>query len=149
MSVAPFSSRCYWARLRQATLAVTELYDAMLAPVGLTINQYEMISNLHYLGTCSNAELAEQTGLDRSTITRNVSLLKNKGLAQDTAPRGSRRSQLSLTPAGEELFQRAKCRWKETQASVSAALGPECVAQLDILLPRLEALAPGVHPPIQ
>ncbi len=65
-------SQCTCFRLRRASRRVTQVYDHALAPVGLSLNQYSILRRSEreprVLG-----ELADELGMDRTTLTRNLS----------------------------------------------------------------------------
>jgi len=51
---------------------VTRIYDTHLQPVGLTLTQYSVLSNLARGGPPSVNGMAEMLGMDRTTLTRTL-----------------------------------------------------------------------------
>src|SRR5229473_861357 len=93
-------SACTCFRLRSLTRRVTQLYDQVLAPSGLTVTQYSLLAHaLRQDAAPTLSELAQQLFTDRTTLTRNLKLLADAGLvkvgdgadARRRAPRASPR----------------------------------------------------------
>jgi len=127
---------CTCFRLRRTTRQMTRIYDGHLAPAGLTLTQYSLVSTLA-LGpnpTPSVHQLAEILCMDRTTLTRTLKPLMTAKLVA-FAPGADRRSKsVVLTPAGRATFERAKPLWREAQDEMNARLGPARVAELHRLL---------------
>ena len=114
---------CYCATLRQAARAVTVLYEEMLADSGLHATQYTALQLLDSAPNLSTTELAEALGIDQTTATRTLALIKKAGLASDTigarppaAPLGAQRPRAI---AGGKL----KPRWEAAQEAFEKRLG--------------------------
>jgi len=114
---------------------MTQIYDAHLTPVGLTLTQYSLLSNLRRQKTLPTVhELAEIMGMDRTTVTRNLKPLMERGLLA-FSPGADRRSKcVSLTLAGQKTWELAKPLWQEAQAEIQARLGDIETATLHRLL---------------
>lgn len=134
------SSACHCINLRRAANAVTQFYDWKLAPLGITVNQYSLLSNIRRIQPCSVAELARRVRLERTTLVRNLRILRAEGWVEDDAQPGNRKSRTHLTAAGEEMAERARLRWQEAQADIKAHLGEENLGRLTEMLLALEKL---------
>lgn len=134
------SSACHCINLRRAANAVTDYYDRAMADVGITVNQYSLLSNIRRIQPCSTAELSRRVRLERTTLVRNLKALHAAGWIQDDAAPGNRRSQTRLTAAGAEIADKAKVRWLQAQAEVEACLGEEGLRALTGSLLALERL---------
>lgn len=131
--------------LYSASLAMTRLYQPLLAQLGLTYPQYLAMLVLWEQDGITVSELGERLFLDSGTLTPLLKRLQTSGLllrgrdAQD-----ERRVRLTLTPQGRALRGAAEplpaCVLQSTQCALSevAAL----TAQLQRLRNRLGALAP-------
>src|SRR4029077_1193004 len=75
---------CYCATVRQAARAVTVLYEKLLADSGLHATQYTALQVLDSVPNLSTTELAEAIGIDQTTATRTLALVRKSGLAIDT-----------------------------------------------------------------
>lgn len=134
---------CYCLNARRAALALTSRYDEALAPHGLKVTQYSLLCSVARHGTPNLTRLAEATGLDRSTLGRNLRGLAALGLVALAPGEDQRDRVVSVTAEGKARIRAATPAWKVAQAEVEAALGAE-VERLTTLLRRVTALA---HPP--
>ncbi len=71
---------CYCATLRQATRALTTLYDRHLDAVGVKATQFAILQALDYMGQARNRDLEGAMTMDQTTLTRNLALLAREGL---------------------------------------------------------------------
>jgi len=133
-------SGCSCIDLRRATNAVTEYYDKLLEPSGLTVNQYSLLDNLNKIGICSVSELAECVGLERTTLVRSLKPLFEAGYIEDISLSGTRNREMRVAPAGIKSLEVAIPLWKEAQNGVKNKIGEENVNVLIGLLSLLESL---------
>src|SRR5262245_64239326 len=66
----PAATPCLCNALRQATRAVSRLYDEELRDVGLRTTQYSLLRRLRAAGEVRQRDLGELTSLDETTLTR-------------------------------------------------------------------------------
>ena len=77
------------------------------------------------MGPASATRLAEHLALDRTTLTRNLKVLADRGLVQ-ISPGSDRRERVaSITGAGEAAIERATPVWREAQERLVAAFGED------------------------
>lgn len=79
--------------LRQAARAVTALYEQALADSGIRATQYTALQVLKLAPKLTATELANAIGIDQTTATRTLALLRKGGLATDwvsALPRNAR-----------------------------------------------------------
>lgn len=125
---------CTCHRLRRTTRQMTRIYDAHLAPSGLTLTQYSVLSTLALCEPPSVNEMAELLGMDRTTLTRTLKpLLAARLLAVETG-HDRRSKKVSLTGAGRTAWEKAKPLWRAAQDEIEARLGSSEVYQLHRLL---------------
>lgn len=130
-------SDCYCITLRRAAQAISDLYDAHMAAIGITVNQYSLLSKLGHYPNCSVSELAEYARLERTTVVRALKPLTAKGLIKDLADEGERKRNLCLTAEGEEIVKKGKVIWHQEQEEIERRLGKDGVEQLQELLEKL------------
>src|SRR6516165_2202323 len=75
----PGATPCLCNALRQATRAVSRLYDEDLRGVGLRTTQYSLLQRLRAAGEVRQRDLGELTSLDETTLTRNLCPLIDAG----------------------------------------------------------------------
>lgn len=128
---------CLCIDLRSAANALTRAYDEALAPAGLTVTQLSQMNTIRTLGAPTLGALAEATGLDRSTLGRNVRLLERDGLVEIVPGTDARTRTLRLTAKGEDAWKTASPLWYRTQKKFVERLGPKGHAALEALLASL------------
>jgi DNA-binding MarR family transcriptional regulator len=126
----PESPGCTCGRLRRLTRRVTAVYDRALAPCGLRITQFSLMSNLCRLKAPTLAQLAETMDMERTTLLRNLRPLVAAGWVRAGQHANTRQREVSLTPAGRAKWSAAKPLWRVAQNAVNSALGDSEVARL-------------------
>jgi DNA-binding MarR family transcriptional regulator len=122
MTTTPESCSC--SALRQASRHVTRLYDEALAPVGLGLNQYAILSKLDRFGPQTLQALAERLVMDRSTLGHLLRPLETRGLAASRVGDKDRRHRfIALTPAGTALMAEARPLWQQAEHRFQTAFG--------------------------
>jgi DNA-binding MarR family transcriptional regulator len=134
------NTKCACVRARRASRALTDVYDAALRPVGLKITQFSVLRTAQRMAPVSISALAEEMALDRSTLGRNLLLLKHRGLVRLGEGDDLRERSVELTPRARGLLERAIPLWEAAQAKVERQLGKEGVSTLFDLLLKLEQL---------
>jgi DNA-binding MarR family transcriptional regulator len=130
-------ANCTCLRLRKAARRVTQIYDQMLEPAGLTLTQFSLLAHLYAGEGRSVGDLAEALVTDPTTLTRNLKPLVDRRLVkihQDEDDR--RRRVIALTPAGQGLLPVAYPLWRKAQAHVARLLGESETARLNKTLDR-------------
>lgn len=138
--ISPRNNPCYCINLKRATNSITKFYDKMFEGTGLTVSQFSLLNDIKFIEPCSNAELADYAKLDRSTITRNLKILRERGYIIDLSTNESRDSQVSLTDLGCEKIESCSVLWKEAQESIKEKVGSDNIKQLRKLLEVIENL---------
>lgn len=125
---------CHCINLRRAANFVTKLYDEVLCPIGLTVNQYYLILNIELLGKCSVQELANEVGLERTSVVRNLKPLFKSGLISDNAEKKERSCSISLTAKGREVFKQGQNFRVIAQEKIENLIGVENIETLEKIL---------------
>lgn len=115
---------CYCATLRQAARAVTVLYEGILGDSGLHATQFTALQFLDAAPNLTTTELAEALGVDQTTATRTLALIKKAGLASDTVGDDRRQRHWALSAQGRALLRKLKPRWQAAQDTFEERLGP-------------------------
>lgn len=61
--------------------------------------------------------------LEKSTLSRDVEVMKGKGWLESDPPAGGRNQVLRVTPAGMELLDRCRPAWESAQAEARLLIG--------------------------
>ncbi len=137
---------CHCTNLRRAARSLTGVYDRALAPAGLQVTQYSLLRAIRRLGRPTITELARATGLDRSTLGRNLRVLARGDLVAVGAGADERTRVVALTPRAEAVLGLALPHWQAAQRAVDVVLGAEgraALAEVAARLGRLGELADG------
>ncbi len=129
------SCACY--NLRRAARATTRLYDDFLRPSGLRSTQYSMLMVARVLGPVTLTKLAEITVTERTTLTRNLTILEKKGLIVIEPGKDRRERQVSITERGLKVLMEAIPLWEAAQAHIEEGLGGD---RMDSLLKDLSEI---------
>jgi DNA-binding MarR family transcriptional regulator len=114
---------CYCATLRQAARAVTVVYEQLLADSGLHATQYTALQVLESIPNLTTTELAQAIGIDQTTATRTLALIRNSGLAADTVGDDRRQRRWALTAKGQTRLRKLRPAWEAAQAAFEKRLG--------------------------
>jgi DNA-binding MarR family transcriptional regulator len=114
---------CYCATLRQAARAVTALYEEALAESGLRSTQFTALQLLKGAPRLTTTDVASAMGMDQTTATRTLALIKKGGLAIDAPGSDRRERRWVLTAAGEATLRRVRPKWEAAQAALENRLG--------------------------
>lgn len=102
-------------RLRRAANEVSKLYDSYLKQAGVSANQFSLLAALENLGEGSVSDLANYVGLERTTVTRTIRPLLERGLVADVSERGTRSRCLKLTEKGEITRREGSALWMQAE----------------------------------
>jgi DNA-binding MarR family transcriptional regulator len=111
------------ANLRRAARVVTQFYDSGLRASGLRIPQFTLLQALTRAPGISQKQLAELLGMDSTTLTRTLALLRRRGWFRPQTGNDRRELRLFLTAAGRREYQRVLPYWESAQKSLRRALG--------------------------
>lgn len=114
---------CYCATLRQAARAATMFYEEILADSELHGTQFTILQVLDTAPNLTTTEVAELMGIDQTTATRTLALIKKIGLAKDTVGKDRRQRRWSLTTQGQAQMKKLKPRWEAAQQAFEKRLG--------------------------
>lgn len=131
---------CTGYRLRKATRRVTSLYDAELAPTGLTVTQFNILAMVATTGPQPMSTLADALGMDASTLTRTLKPLLARGEVEIAVGEDRRVKHVALTDDGKEVVAQAVPYWRAAQKRIERALGDE-ITHLHTLLSRVSRAA--------
>jgi len=138
--VLPVRGSCTCSKVRGLARRLTGIYDAALAPHGLTVTQYAaLVAIARVEGALAVADLAQRLQMDRTTTSRLVGPLERAGLIARVDARKARGERLNgdartrplqLTAKGERRLRAATPAWQDVQGRVDALLGARLQAAL-------------------
>lgn len=117
------AANCLCRKARSAARMLTRFYDRRFAGAGIEPTQFNILVGIRLSEPVSLVPLADHLGLERTTLTRNLGLLRRGGLVEIGRGDDARRRLLSLTPAGRRALKKALPRWKRAQQAAVSVLG--------------------------
>ncbi|MBV7259399.1 MarR family winged helix-turn-helix transcriptional regulator [Erythrobacter crassostreae] len=110
------ANTCYATRARRAARHLSRMYDDALRPHGIKVSQFSiLVAASVSRGDATITELADELGLERSTLSRNLQPLERRGLVEIGEEQQHRSRQVLLTAQGERLIEDAYGDWARVQ----------------------------------
>ena len=114
---------CLCANLRRAARLVTQRYDQELQPAGLKATQFTLLQAMTSAGNISQGKLGDLLGLDSTTLTRTLAVLRRKGWIQTRPGEDRREVRLNLTAEGKRKYLTALHYWQSAQRQLRTVMG--------------------------
>jgi len=128
------ASECLSVRVRRLGRVITRIYDAALAPSGVSAAQLNLLSAIAAAGGARAVDLARLLEVEKSTLSRDLKRMEQSGWVRgDVSAKGGRR--MSLTPRGSRLLVDVHHAWEKAQAAAQDELGQETFTRLRSALP--------------
>jgi DNA-binding MarR family transcriptional regulator len=121
---------CTCGKLREAARAVTLLYDKAFGSSGLLSTQLGVLHTINESVSITISQLARELGMDRTTLTRNLSVLERQGLIKISAGKDHRTRIVTITSKGRTSVAKAIPLWNEIQHKVKEQMGEKSWGQL-------------------
>lgn len=109
---------CKCLRMRKATRFVTQFYDQKLKLVGLRITQFSILSLIATDSKRTMMSIAEELLMDRTTLTRGLSILLKNGYIEQLKTKDSRKKIMKLTDKGRRILDKAIPLWLEAEHQI-------------------------------
>jgi DNA-binding MarR family transcriptional regulator len=119
------SRNCLCHKARLAGRVLTRFYERYFAGSGIEPTQFNLLVGIRLGEPVSVQQLAAGLGLERTTLTRNLGVLRRKGIVEIGRGKDERMRLLSLTPLGRRLLKRALPHWERAQEAAVSALGAD------------------------
>ncbi len=101
---------------------MTRHYERAFRGTGLRATQFTLLATLIQTGPIQLGRLADMAGLERTTLTRNLRPLEQRGLIRSEAEADGRVRRVAIAPDGERLALELLPVWERAQATVAAVL---------------------------
>ena len=127
------ASPCVVAAMRAASRRLTLLYDEVMAPSGLRLTQFGILSELERRASepPTVSELSEILTIERSALGQTLTTLEHDGLVvlgRDVRDR--RRRPVRLTQAGRKAVVRGRPYWEKAHTHFSRYFGEAAFSDL-------------------
>lgn len=114
---------CACLNARRLARLLTQLYDQTLRPAGIRSTQLPLLATIGSRGATTLTQLAEAVVMDRTTLTRSLTLLERKRWVKSSSGADLRTREVSLTPSGWAVLGQAIPLWDEAQARMAGVVG--------------------------
>ena len=116
---------------RLAARRITQFLDRELAECELTVAQLGLMAQIASAGDDTLGALARSTGLEQSTLSRNLRTLEGQGLIEIAVVESDlRRRAVWLTETGARRLEAAIPLWRKAQARLAKLLSPDLPRRL-------------------
>jgi len=117
--------QCVCTAARRRSRELTRAFEKAMRGAGVRGTQFTLLATLIQTGPISTTRLANLQGLERTTLTRNLSRLVRDGFVRIDEGEDRRVRKVTITPAGEEAARAAFPFWRQAQDAALAAAGLE------------------------
>ena len=114
---------CTCGELRKAARAITLLYDNAFKSSGLLSTQFNVLQAIYNVHSMRISDLANKLGMDRTTLTRNLSVLEREGFIEISQGKDHRTRIVTATQKGRSAVAKAILLWNEVQHKVKQEMG--------------------------
>ena len=120
---------CWSSRL--AARRITNFLEERMAGSGLSITQFGLMAQIAAAPDDTQGALAERTGRDQSTLSRNLRGLERAGLVEIAITgEDQRRRAVWLTEEGARRLEAAIPVWREAHAALAERFDPRLALRL-------------------
>jgi DNA-binding MarR family transcriptional regulator len=131
------TSECVAVRVRLINRVITALYDEVYRPYGLRVSQGNILVAVAQMGRTRPVEISRILRIEKSTLSRDLDLMRKNGWLTSEPPAGGRNQTLRLTPEGRDLLRRVQPAWEQAQAEAERLIGIAGVNALHEVAARL------------
>jgi DNA-binding MarR family transcriptional regulator len=121
---------CSCLAARRTARTLTRHYEQILKPTGLTVTQFGLLAMLSLGGPQPLSRFAGLLGVERTTLTRNLRPLQDRGWVTDSASGDRRVRLLAITKRGTAAAREALPYWRDAQKSIARRLGAGAIQAL-------------------
>lgn len=116
---------------RMAARRITQFLDREMAGNGISVAQLGLMAQIAVISDDTLGALAQRTGLDQSTLSRNLRTLEGEGLIEIAVVETDlRRRAVWLTETGARRLEAAIPVWRRAHAKLAKRLSPELARRL-------------------
>jgi DNA-binding MarR family transcriptional regulator len=132
---------CTCSELRRAARAVTLLYDNAFRSSGLLSTQLGALHVIYKSDSIRISHLSKELGMDRTTLTRNLSVLQRQGFIKISSGKDNRTRIVTITNKGRTTIAKAIPLWNDVQNKVKEQMGETLWNELMVNLSQFVKVA--------
>ncbi len=138
---------CAGMNIRLAARRITRFLEARMLGTDLSIAQFGLMAQIAAAADDTIGALAERSGLDQSTLSRNLRGLERAGLVEITiVEKDLRRRAVWLTEKGARRLEAAIPVWRRAHDALSEVVGPRDVRKIAATALALANVIDGAIP---
>jgi DNA-binding MarR family transcriptional regulator len=133
---------CAGLHIRLAARRITRFLEAQMPDAGLSLAQFGLMAHIAAAGDDTIGALAERTGLDQTTLSRNLRILERAGLVEIAiVEKDLRRRAVWLTEKGARRLDAAIPAWRRAHEALAKAIDPRLIRRIATTTAGLADLA--------
>jgi len=122
---------CAGVNVRLAARQISRFLEDRMRATDLSLAQFGLMTHIAAATDDTISALAERTGLEQSTLSRNLRALERRGLVEIAiVEQDLRRRLVWLTESGARRLESAMPVWKAAHAELSALVDPILITRL-------------------
>jgi DNA-binding MarR family transcriptional regulator len=132
---------CVCHNLRKTSRVITQFYDRLLAPSGITATQLALLRTILVGGSSMISEISKEMYMDRTTLTRSLDLLEKQGFIQIGSCSDRRKRIVTITSKGKAQISKALPLWEKAQGIIMEKFGKGNWREIKMELNELSNIA--------
>src|SRR5271155_4550214 len=122
---------CAGLHSRLAARRITQFLDREMQGLGLNVAQLGLMAQIAVISDDTLGALAQRSGLEQSTLSRNLRTLEGDGLIEIAMVESdARRRAVWLTESGARRLEAAIPIWRKAHAKLAQRLSPDLARRL-------------------
>ena len=120
-------TNCLCASMRQSSRNISQIYNKHLKVSGekINANQVSILVTISQVEDGSINKISNLLKMERTTLTRNLNILKKSGWVKSNTGLDGRFTYINLTAKGNKVLSKVFPYWKLAQDQVKKILGEE------------------------
>jgi DNA-binding MarR family transcriptional regulator len=114
---------CTCMHIRRSSRAVTQYYDAVLAPAGISSTQLTLLATISLGQSQSLKQVADRIGMTPSSLTHMLKAMFEQDLVENETGSNKKTKHLVLTERGMLTLKLATPLWEHAQEDLVAKIG--------------------------
>lgn len=102
---------------------IAQIYDEALRPIGLRMTQLTLLSRIEQGDVVTPSDLSETLRIEKSTLSRNVDRMIERGWIDVLQADDGRTYQMTLSEEGRGVLEQALPAWKAAQKQAKKLVG--------------------------
>lgn len=128
--IGEITQGCLLTRTRRLSRLITNIYDQALRPFDVNAPQFSLLVLIAKFGPASRAEIGRLNYQDRSTLTRNLTILLAENWVEELKTDGGRSRPIAISAKGRQLLASAAPAWRQAQAEAQELIGDDAATNI-------------------